>query len=230
MSMLIITVNSIGNELERGFTENTKPPTPIHASPADEARLYGNSQIINWTAGGTDAESDTITYYWRIGTLDPPTDVVCSDSTTSLYSSACLTTDGVPYYWDIVASDGYENQTITSTWNFTENSKPSITSVNITPSNPVNSDDLNCTVTGWSDTDGDSAQYYFSWYNNSVLVSHNLQSGSSHVLGSGNLSNNETWNCSVTPYDGYENGTAFKWDSVSTLNPHVELGVFRSYE
>ncbi|NOZ80470.1 MAG: hypothetical protein GXP63_02260, partial [DPANN group archaeon] len=34
------------------------------------------------------------------------------------------------------------------------------------------------------------------------------QTGATHVLGKGNLSDNDVWNCTVTPYDGYENGTS----------------------
>ena len=158
------TVGGWGNESERSFTENTKPPTPTHLAPLDQARLYGNSQIINWTAGGTDDESDTITYYWRIGTLDPPTDKVCSGSTTNLYSSACSTTDGETYYWDIIAGDSYENQTITSTWEFTENNESSISNVVLTSTSGDNltTDNLTVAFTS-SDTEGDALTNITDW-------------------------------------------------------------------
>ena len=33
---------------------------------------------------------------------------------------------------------------------------------------------------------------------------------SSYTLTAGNTSIGETWNCTVTPWDGYENGTLFE--------------------
>jgi len=52
--------------------------------------------------------------------------MILVENTTSLTSEAQTTVDGSTYYWNVVAGDGYENQTITSTWGFTENTKPSI--------------------------------------------------------------------------------------------------------
>ncbi|MGM5480185.1 MAG: hypothetical protein ACQESC_01875, partial [Nanobdellota archaeon] len=151
------TVGTIGNETERSFVENTKPPAPTHLTPTDGQRTVGNSQTLSWTAGGTDAESDTITYYWRIDTDSTPAEpYTCSGSTTTLSSTSCSTTDGTTYYWNIVASDGYENQTVTTPWNFTENNDPTVNSVSLssTSGNNLTSDDLDVAFST-SDPDSD---------------------------------------------------------------------------
>ncbi|MGV8168983.1 MAG: LamG-like jellyroll fold domain-containing protein [Candidatus Nanoarchaeia archaeon] len=189
---------------------NTPPPTPTHSSPSNASRVYGNSQIVSWTPGGTDADGDTITYYWRVDVDAPPTSpFTFSGSTTGSSSSASATSDGSVYYWNIITSDGQDNLSATNYWSFTENTKPSISGVAITPAVAYAATDLNCSVSGWGDANGDSAQYYFQWYNGSILkYTTGSTTNTSNVLKSGNLTAGDVWNCTVTPYDGYENGTA----------------------
>ena len=102
-----------------------------------------------------------------------------------------------------------------------KNNPPSITNVEITPASPSSSQDLTCTATGWSDDDGDSEDYYYEWRKNTVLQSTIHSSSSTNVLGYGNTTINDAWNCTVTPYDGYENGTS-KSDEVSVGNTAPE--------
>ncbi|MCK5107222.1 MAG: LamG domain-containing protein [Nanoarchaeota archaeon] len=97
------------------------------------------------------------------------------------------------------------------------NQPPTISSVDVTPNDPKTNNDLTCAVSGGSDSDSDPLQYHFDWYKNSVHDLHVLQSGISHVLGSGNTSRGELWNCSVTPYDGTVNGSSLM-DSVLINN------------
>ena len=106
--------------------------------------------------------------------------------------------------------------------NFTvENYVPIISSVTITPSSPTSSDDLNCSVSGWSDGDGDSADYWYVWRNNTVVVYTVHTTNTSHVVSSVDTLEGEVWNCTVIPYDGYENGTA-KTDQVTINNDPPE--------
>lgn len=97
------------------------------------------------------------------------------------------------------------------------NNIPSISSVEIMPMSPNSSDDLTCTVTGWSDGDGDAENYYFDWYREEIFVFGVYQNETSYTLGSGNTTINDVWNCTVTPYDGYDNGTSIT-DQVSVEN------------
>jgi len=126
------------------------------------------------------------------------------------------------YTYKAYAYDQAGNSNETEERIFKVNYVPSIVNVTISPPIPDADTNLNCTVAGWSDTDGDSAQYYFDWYLNDVLNSTILQSGASNVLGSGNTSYNDVWNCTVTPYDGYDNGTAFS-DSVIIYDCGIDI-------
>jgi len=212
------SLNNFGRNGTRTFRENALPPAPTHSSPSNGARVTGNSQTISWSAGGSDSDGDAITYYWRVDVdATPASPFTCSGSTTGTSSSSCSTVDGTTYYWNIIASDSYENQTVTSPWSFDENALPSISWVNVTPDSPVTTDALACMVSGWSDSNGDGAQYYYSWFKDGVLNLTVLSSGTTYNLSSGNTSSGDVWNCSVTPYDGYENGTA-KSDKVTVGN------------
>lgn len=161
-SFRVFAYNTVGAEnstSERNFTENTKPSTSTHFAPANDTRLAGNSQIIYWT-DGADAESDTITYHWRIDTDDPPaTPFTCSGSTTDNESTSCSTTDGTEYYWNIIADDGYENQTVTTPWKFSENNEPSVSGVVLNATSSDNRTADNLTV-WFSTSDDDSDQVY----------------------------------------------------------------------
>jgi len=94
------------------------------------------------------------------------------------------------------------------------NQKPTITGVDVTPNGPVQLDDLTCTVTGYSDADSDTANYYYEWYNNSVKKFTFYTTKATNILDSGNTCDGETWNCTVIPTDSYKNGTAL-YDSVT---------------
>jgi hypothetical protein len=102
------------------YTENTPPSQPTHLTPTDGANVSGNNRSMTWSAS-TDSESDTVVYYWFIGTNSTPiSSVACSGNTTATSSGGCATTDGVTYYWLVIAGDGYENQTATTAWSFVE--------------------------------------------------------------------------------------------------------------
>ncbi|MFC1775167.1 hypothetical protein ACFLZN_02530, partial [Nanoarchaeota archaeon] len=122
----------------------------------------------------------------------------------------------VQWYWWFNDSTGNNNQT--DIWNFTvANTAPSIANVNITPDTAYTTNDLTCNVSGYSDADNDGAQYYYDWYNGTNLTYSTLSASTSNVLVNGNTSKGEIWNCTVTPYDGFNNGTAL-YDTVTILN------------
>lgn len=223
------SLNNMENSTNQSNVENTKPPAPTHFKPENESIVIGNSQFINWTAGGADAEGDTITYAWRIDTTDPvaPT-YTCNGTTTDLNSSACSTTDGVTYYWNIVANDGYENQTTTGTWQFTENTKPVNSSMSLLPVTPTTDDDLNCSF-NITDAENTSLLVYYKWYNESALhlsssIAVTNATINSIVLNSSNTSKYQNWTCEITPYDGFENGsTQTITRTISDGSPTINL-------
>lgn len=99
-----------------------------------------------------------------------------------------------------------------------ENRAPSTPTINLTPDNPLIDSDLYCNITiNSTDTDGDKVNYTFIWYkNNTVNLTIQYTFDTLQVLGSGNTSYSELWNCTVIPFDGTVNGTP-AMDSVFIL-------------
>ncbi|MBW2980017.1 S8 family serine peptidase [Candidatus Woesearchaeota archaeon] len=90
-----------------------------------------------------------------------------------------------------------------------QNDIPPTPAINLTPDEPELTDDLWCNITTQStDEDQDTIQYYYEWYKGGSLNRTILTTQIYYVLGSGNTSNGEEWNCTVIPYDGEANGTA----------------------
>jgi len=119
-------------------------------------------------------------------------------------------------------TDNGEYISTTQSSNIYPNHLPAISSVDATPNSPVTTDDLVCTVSGWSDDDSDSADYYYEWYNSTTLMLTIHSTSTTHTLLAGNTSTGESWNCTVIPYDGYDNGTAFS-DVVTIGNIAPEM-------
>ncbi|MBT7402458.1 LamG domain-containing protein, partial [Candidatus Woesearchaeota archaeon] len=154
------TAGSEVNTTNYNFTENTKPPAPTSLVPANDSRVGWNSHNISWTAGGADAEGDTITYYWYIDTSDVIADpFTCSGEITDTESDACATVDGTEYFWNVITSDGYENQTATEPSNFTENTNPTVSNLVLNASGLNNRSSDNLTFF-FTDSDGDNDQVY----------------------------------------------------------------------
>ena len=89
------------------------------------------------------------------------------------------------------------------------NSAPTAPSVNLTPDAPTTVNELYCNVTANStDADNDTVNYTYTWRKDNVI---NRTFGLTYqlydMIGSGNTSHNEVWNCTVTPFDGTTNGT-----------------------
>ncbi|MBU1850613.1 MAG: hypothetical protein KKH40_07835 [Nanoarchaeota archaeon] len=222
-------LGNLGNTTYQENIENTKPPTPTHLTPEDEAIMIGNSQNITWTAGGVDAEGDTITYYWRIDDEEPlSAPFTFSGSTTDTNSSQETTVDGTTYFWQIIAGDGYENQTKTTIWNFTENSVPTIDAQSITPETAYTTNNLICTFTV-SDAENTSLIVYYKWFNDTEEVISNSKDITSGVedtvtLDSSYTSKGENWTCEIRPFDGFENGTAQNVTrNITNSNPTITL-------
>ena len=113
--------------------------------------------------------------------------------------------------------------TTTADSNTYPNNIPSITGVNITPDPAYTTDDLNCTVSGGSDLDGDAVYYYYNWSNGIITLVH-YSALSIDILLYGNTSAGETWTCNVTPTDTVENGTSLA-DSVTISSKTLNVTV-----
>jgi hypothetical protein len=130
---------SIWNETM--FHMNDLPPLPSPLNPPDDANIPDSpAQTLSWTAGGSETEGDTITYYWYVDTDNPPQfPFLANGSTNGTTSTSFATAPGSEYYWIINVTDGWE-WIETIVWNFTTSGV-----VNIPP------EVLNLLVSGFAD-------------------------------------------------------------------------------
>ena len=79
----------------------------------------------------------------------------------------------------------------------------------MTPDNPNTSSTLYCNVTTEStDADGDDVNYTYNWYLDNVFNKTSFNRDYNYdVMGSGNTSGAQEWNCTVYAWDGEENST-----------------------
>jgi len=175
------------------------PPTPWN-----NTRQKGNFHTINLSV--TDSISNIDTCLLDNGTQNIT--MSKSQEGPDVYCYYALATaDGQDYNITVWANDSQGNLNISAQLNFRENSNPSITGIDITPVSPKTTNSLTCTASGWSDSEGDSQGYYFDWYRNGIMKLSHYASSDTNTLLASNTSSGEVWNCTVTPYDGYENGT-----------------------
>jgi len=174
-------------------------------TPADNSRQTANSVTINVSvSAGMNVSNCTL--QWNGTTNYSMTKV---GTGISVYCYRTMTTvDGGIYTYKVYANDSLGTLDNSSTRNFTENTPPSVTAT-ITPVSPTTLDNLTCTVGGWIDPQDAPGNYTFQWYNGTTFkFSSGLTTSTTYTLLSTNLSIGDTWNCTITPWDGFENGTA----------------------
>ncbi|MHA1290307.1 MAG: glycoside hydrolase family 78 protein, partial [Candidatus Thorarchaeota archaeon] len=99
---------------ELSFTMNTEPTAPSLSSPADGSETTDTTPdlVVN---NGTDAESDTLTYYFEIDTADTfdtankqNSSGVSEGASTTTWTVPNALTDNTVWYWRCRSYDGYE--------------------------------------------------------------------------------------------------------------------------
>ncbi|MBC8500797.1 MAG: hypothetical protein ISS25_01960 [Nanoarchaeota archaeon] len=207
-----------GSEINITF----ESPTPAHDS------IQINNQVtINVSVSSLGSNVDACILEWNgvNETMDRQgsgTSVTCNTTKT--------TTDGTVYTYKVFANNTVGLWSSSTTRNFTENSVPSISSISLTTEtgNNLTTETLNCSFT-ISDSENTSLYAYYKWYNGTNLKDSggvSMTSGveNSILLGSGNTTKGETWYCEITPYDGFENGTAQNTSlTILNSNPSVTL-------
>ena len=123
------------------------------------------------------------------------------------------------YTYKAYAVDQAGNLNETEEKILTINTPPTQPSVNLTPDNPTTLSTLYCNVTTEStDSDSDDANYTYNWYLDDVFNTTIFNSNLNYnILGSGNTSKGQDWNCTVWAWDGQDNSTP-DLDVVSILN------------
>jgi hypothetical protein len=136
---------------------------------------------------------------------------------------------GDAWYFKAVATDaaGVTSRTYNSLFDSaigsrvtggTDSSTPTVNSqyVSISPSNPVEGDDLTCTATAFTDTVADALNYTYQWYVDSGSGFAASSGDTSRVLDSSNTTAGENWCCAVSAVDASGNaGTATFSSSVT---------------
>ncbi len=181
---------------------NTAPEVTnvsISPDPADA----GDSLSCTYSYSDADGHSDSSTIGWTVNGA--------SAGTGSTLSSGYVRGDTVTC--SVTANDGYDDGNTDTDSITIENSPPEITSVSVTPDPSTTSDDYTCTVSGYTDADGDSVSYVYAWYVNgsSVGVAADTLSASMH-------GKNDTVFCRVYANDGYDNGASEDSNTVTTGN------------
>jgi hypothetical protein len=100
------------------FHMNTPPPAPTLDWPPDQATdIISGSIDLGWNTV-TDAEGDTITYYWYLSEQSDFTPLEDSGNTGT--TAATVDTQPVTtYYWKVEAYDGYEYGEESTVFEFT---------------------------------------------------------------------------------------------------------------
>jgi len=181
----LIACSAYATESSFLFT-NSVPTVPVLTTHAN----YHNpiTTTVNWSVS-TDTDSDTITYYYNIGTSSGGTNVANNLSASTTGSIGFLLVVPNTYYWKARACDSYgcSSYASESTFIFTNNlpSVPVITNpINNTVSYINTTTNINWTQS--TDADGDSVNYTWQFSNVSNFA-YILNTSTTANLYSGNI-------------------------------------------
>jgi hypothetical protein len=197
-----------------GTIDTTGPiVTYVSKTPNNNARNIVNWIYVNATVVDSQSNIDTCLLEWNNQTHIKNWSMTKVGTGTSVYCMLNMSTkDGFTYIYKVHATDSVGNHGNSSTRTNIENSKPSISSLDLTPNNPNRNNDLTCAFTITDSQAGDTLYGNYSWKNGSVIKFKNWRQVSNGVqynliLSHLNTSYGKWWNCTITPYDGYEYGT-----------------------
>lgn len=196
------------------FTVGT-PPTLVVESPSNND-IYEAGESISFRATVTDAEDPAalLTVLWS-----SDMDAVLSNSSpssqgVSQFAMDTLSTGIHILTVQVTDSDGLTSDEILS---LHVDSPPTAPTISISPNPAYSSDDLNATVGGSTDSDGDPITYSYQWYQNGSATTHTT----TQVPASDTLTS-DTWTIRATPNDGFLDGPYTEASvSIMSSNPVV---------
>jgi hypothetical protein len=171
-----------------------------------------NDLLTATPSGFSDADGDSLTYHytWKNGST-----VVGSDSATLDLSQAGNGDKGDTIHVSVTASDGSASSSAALDSVTVQNTAPAAGTVAIAPASPQTNDLLTATPSGFSDADGDSLTYHYTWKNGSTVVG--SDSATLDLSQAGNGDKGDTIHVSVTASDGSASSSA-ALDSVTVQN------------
>jgi C1A family cysteine protease len=198
------TVNGPSDEDQ--VTIHNDPPTAPVVDVTPNIPLSTEDLVCTITTQSTDPDGDTIAYtyrWYRNGTLQRTrTTTVLSDTLP-----AASTIKGQGWKCVVTPNDGIVDGSSDEDQVTIQNGPPTAPVVDITPDEPLNTDDLVCTITIPStDPDGDTITYTYRWYKNGVLQRTTTTTALSDTLPAASTARGQVWKCVVTPSDGTTSG------------------------
>jgi hypothetical protein len=142
------------------------------------------------------------------------------------------TSVGETWNCTVIPTDIYQNGTAASDKVVIGNTAPGAPVIDVTPNLPHDYHNLTCNVTTASiDPDPQLINYTFFWFRNGTLMLTIWNTDQNiSVLGAGNTSNGDLWNCTVMPYDGIDYGSnASDAVIVGNLAPTADAGADQNW-
>ncbi len=199
------TEDGVPLESNRVTAVNTLPF--VSAVAIDPSAGNETSTFTCTPSGWTDpdpADTEGYTYQWTVD--GQPSTNAASISGSAFNKHNVLQCEATP-----VDSDG-SGTPITSGTVTVANTPPTVTSALILPSTPNESDTITVTPSGWSDDDGDTEGYQYSWTVDGSLVSSATSISGSDFDAGDNIS------LELTPWDGEQAGTPVTSNTVIAQN------------
>lgn len=158
------------------------------------------------SSAAIDYDQDTLTYDYKWYVNDTET-----TQTSSL--AAPLFSRGDRIYCEVAVSDGIASTGLIRSPTITVgNAPPSLGSVTIGPNMPTEADTLTASIMGYSDPEGDSEGYQYSWRVNSRQVA------TSTTINGAVFNRGDIIVLSVVPYDGLNGGVAVLSNALTIQN------------
>ena len=221
-SIIVIVTPNDGTEAGASVTSATataQNTPPVISSVTLDNSAPTTNQSVTASVSSSDADSDSVgyTYAWTVaGTLVGETSAVLSGVTYFSKDQSIIVT--------VTPNDGTDDGTaVASSAAIGANTPPTAPTVSIDPTNPDDTDDLLCEVTGVStDADGDTPTYSATWTQNGTSFgSLTTSTFTNDTVDAANTVDLDTWVCTVTPNDGDDNGSTatasvevINWDGV----------------
>lgn len=158
-------------------------------APGDDESL---SVAYDYDDADKDSETDTLIIWYKDGVeqLKFENETIVSNIWTNATEAWNAT---------VSASDGFErSNTAPSQTVYIDNNIPSVDDLEISPTEPITSDDISITYT-WSDADGDGDQSWIRWFADGVRQT---AYDNETTLPSSATTYGEDWNVTILAYDG----------------------------
>jgi len=175
---------------------NNVPGTPVVSVTPLEPTSFDDLTCTVVTAS-LDLDGDAIVY--RFAWALDGDDAEINTPTVS----ASRTSPGQTWTCSVTPSDGKtDGETATAAVTIL-NQLPAINSVRITPENATTLNELTCTATGDDDPDGQAVELTFAWKKNGTYTA-----DVGDKIPAGQAKKGESWECEVTPNDGFDDGAS----------------------